>query len=223
MADTQVRKSYCRTCQAFCGVEVEVADGRLVRIRGDSADPVSHGFVCSKGLQAPELHHGEGRLLHPLKRAGEGGWEPIASETALAEIGARLGEILQAHGPDAVAVYGGTQSLFDAVTPLATRGFAAALGVSYYGTMTIDQSAKWLAEARCGTFGGGPQPFDTADVWMLVGSNPLVSMVAAGGPTQFGFHDPVRALRRARARGLKLIVVDPRGSETARQADLFLQ
>lgn len=219
-----VRKaSYCRICQGFCAVEATVEQGRITRLRGDAHDPVSHGFLCSKGLAAIEQHHAPGRLLHSQKKSANGTFAPIASEAALAEIATSLRRIVDRHGPRSIAVYGGTQSLFDAINPLAARAFAASTGAHFCGTMTIDQSAKWIAEARTGTFGGGPQPFADADVWMLVGSNPLVTLVAAGGPTQFGFHDPVRAMRRAKARGMKLIVIDPRRSESAQYADLFLQ
>src|SRR5258706_2190701 len=198
---SSVHKSYCRICQAFCGVEVFVEDGKIARTRGEADDPVSHGFVCSKALQAPDQHHGQGRLLRPLVRGEDGTFNPIASETAIEEIAAKLRAILDAHGPEAIAVFSGTQSYFDGINALAARGFAGAMGANYHGTMTIDQSAKWVAEARAGTFGGGPQSFDQAEVWMVIGNNPLVSMVAAGGPTQFGFHDPIRAMRRGQESG----------------------
>jgi anaerobic selenocysteine-containing dehydrogenase len=89
--------------------------------------------------------------------------------------------------------------------------------------MTIDQSAKWIGEARMGGWAAGPQRFEESDAWMIVGSNPLVSMVAGAGANQFAFSDPVKTVKRMRERGMKLIVVDPRVSETARFADLHLQ
>lgn len=217
-------KSFCRICHGFCGVEADVENGRLVRIRPDPTDPVSHGFICSKGLLAPDQLHGEGRLRGTLRRDGSGAFQPIGAEEALDQVGAKLKQLRDDFGPDSIAVYAGTQNLFDAVNPIVTRAFAESVaGGNLFATMTIDQSAKWIAEARAGTFGGGPQSFADADVWMMVGSNPLVTLVAGAGPAQFGFHDPVRAMKRAKARGLKLIVIDPRLSDTARYADLFLQ
>ena len=88
--------------------------------------------------------------------------------------------------------------------------------------MTIDQSAKWVTESRLGRWLGGRQRFEDADVWLLAGTNPLVSL-QGGDLTGFPIHNPSRALRDARRRGLKLIVIDPRRTETAARADLHLQ
>jgi anaerobic selenocysteine-containing dehydrogenase len=121
-------------------------------------------------------------------------------------------------------VFVGTQGWFNALSYPAAAGVARALkSPGIYGTMTIDQSAKWVAQARIGVFNGGPQRFDQADVWMLVGTNPLVSIM--GGPATSGFAhlNPNKALRDAKSRGMKLIVIDPRDTETARHADLFLR
>jgi anaerobic selenocysteine-containing dehydrogenase len=102
--------------------------------------------------------------------------------------------------------------------------FVAALKTPHtFITMTVDQSAKWVAEQRLGVWGAGGQPYLQSDVWMFVGANPLVSMIAAGGPHYFLTPDPVKVLKERRAQGRKLIVIDPRRSETARFADLFLQ
>ena len=88
--------------------------------------------------------------------------------------------------------------------------------------MTIDQSAKWVAAARIGTWGGGRQRFEDSDVWLLAGTNPLVSM-QGGELTGFPVHDGFRRLDEARRGGLRLIVVDPRRTETATHSDLHLQ
>jgi len=223
MPDQRVEKSFCRICQGFCGMEVTIEDDRLIKVRGDKNDPVSRGYACFKGLQAAEQHYGEGRLLHSLRRR-DGRLEPAGSEDVLAEAGAKLAAIVQQHGPRSVAFFTGTQALFNTVDPPLIGGFAAALGTPRaFTTMTIDQSAKWIGEARLGAWAAGPQNFDDADVWMLIGSNPLVSMVAGAGANQFAFYDPVKTLKDRRATGRKLIVIDPRRTETAQFADLFLQ
>ena len=95
------------------------------------------------------------------------------------EISARLREIVAEDGPRAVAVYVGTQGLTPTLGDPLARSFIAALeSPCLFSTMTIDQSAKWIAPARMGTFGGGPQSFEDADVWLLCGTNPLVSVQA---------------------------------------------
>lgn len=217
-------RSFCRTCQGFCGTILTLADGRIAKVRGDPDDPMSHGYLCAKGRQAPEQHHSAGRLLQPLLRDSSGVLRPVDHATALAATGERLRAIVAAHGPGAIGFYIGTQALFDTLGAPTINAFAAALGTPrVFGTMTIDQSAKWIAAARLGDWHAGGQSFDDADVWALFGSNPPVSTVAAGGAQQFVFSDPARTLKRAKARGMQLIVVDPRRSDIADHAAVWLQ
>lgn len=217
------RRSFCRICQAFCGTLVTVEDDRIVRVVGDRDDPLSRGYACFKGLQAPEQHNSPKRLCRSLRRDGNE-LTPGASEAILAEAGARLRSLVERYGPDSVAVFTGTQALFNGITPIAINAFADALGTERrFNTMTIDQSAKWIAEARMGGWEAGPQSFETADTWMLFGSNPLVSMVAGAGANQIAFVDPVKTMKRLRERGMQLVVIDPRRSETAKFAALHIQ
>lgn len=216
-------KSYCRLCAAFCGTIVTIEGDRILRVRGDRDDPLSRGYACFKGLQAADQHHGPGRLLRPLMRKG-GQLVEGSSEAMLADAGARLKAIVAAHGPAAVGLYKGTQCSYNSASAAMADAFVAALGTPRsFITMTIDQSAKWIAEQRLGAWAGGVQDFESADVWLFIGTNPLVTMVGAGGPGFFLMPDPVKALKARKARGQKLIVIDPRRSETARFADLFVQ
>ena len=221
---TDTRKTYCRICQGFCALEATVEDGKVTKVRGDKSNPLTRGYVCFKGLRNPELHHGPERITTSLKRGADGVLAPIPSERAFDEIADRLRVIIDEDGPRSVAVFIGTQGLFGAANPAFAGAFAAAIGSpSLFGTMTIDQSAKWIASGRIGEFGGGPQAFDTADVWMFVGTNPLVSVTGGPGLSGFNNFNPVKSLEDAKARGMKLIVIDPRLTETARHADIFIQ
>jgi anaerobic selenocysteine-containing dehydrogenase len=223
-SDDRAVKTYCRICQGSCGLEVTVVDGRIAKVRGDREDPLSRGYICFKGIQAQEQHCGPTRLLHSLGRDDKGVLREMSSAEALSAAGRALAAILEQYGPDSIAFFMGTQSVFNTLAPPMIRALAKAIGTHrLYGTMTIDQSAKWIAEARLGTWDAGPQDFAHSDVWMFVGSNPLVSLVAGAGPHQFVFSDPVKMLKAAKQRGIKVIVVDPRRSETAQYADLFLQ
>lgn len=216
-------KSFCRVCQAFCGYDVSVEDGRIVRLRGDADDPVSEGYACFKGLRHIDLYDSPARLLHAQARRGDA-FAPGAADEILREAGRKLGDIVRQHGPASVGVFIGTQALFNTATPPAIQAFAKALPTPrVFTTMTIDQSAKWVGESRLGAWAAGPQAFDTADVWMFVGSNPLVSMVAGAGANQFAFTNPTKRLARAKARGMTVIVIDPRVTETAQAADLHLR
>lgn len=211
-------KSFCRICAGFCGMVLSLdSNDRIVAVRGDKGNPHSRGFACIKGLQAPAAHNGEQRLLHPLKRTSDGALRRIALEDAIGEIAEALGRIVDRDGPAALAAFRGTINVFSAASSQMVSDFLSAFGSSgFYSTMTIDQSAKWVTAERLGIWGGGGQAFANADVWLWAGINPLVSLSNLS-------NNPALALKEAKARGLKLIVIDPRRTETARHADLFLQ
>ena len=215
-------RSFCRLCLGTCGTRVELDDdGRILTVRGDRDHAMSRGYVCMKGVAAPELHNGPDRILQPLKRVGDG-FTAISSEQALDEIAARIAGIRSRSGPDAIALYNGTQAAFNALAVPMAGAWMAALGSrSTFSTMTVDQSAKWVAAERLGSWGAGPQVWDEADVWMFFGTNPLVSIV--GGVNGFISQHPDSRMKAAKARGMKLIVIDPRCTETAEYADVFLQ
>ena len=215
--------SYCRICQASCGVLAEVEDNRIVRIIGDRDNPMSRGFACPKGLRAGDFIAGPERLTRSLERSSAGVHAPIDPIIAANRIGSRLSAIIEEHGPDAVGIYHGTQGIFATLTkPMAQAWFASVGSHKLFSTMTIDQSAKWVAAGRMGRYLGGHQNFGESDVWMLVGTNPLVSVNGGAGDGVL-MQNPSVVLAEARARGLKLIVIDPRRTETAARADLHLR
>jgi len=217
----QTHKSFCRICQAFCAIEVDVDEGRVLEVRGDRSDPMSQGYTCVKGRQLPHEANDPGRLHTSLVRTGRGAFAHIASERAMDEIAQRLSDIIRRHGPRAVATYSGTAAYFNAPTLPVVKAWHRGIGSPMNcSSVTIDQPAKIIAVGRHGFWGGGPHAFATADVVMLIGNNPLVSALhQMGGPPGF----QPNALREARRRGLKLICIDPRRTETARLADVHLQ
>jgi anaerobic selenocysteine-containing dehydrogenase len=192
---------------------------RIISIRGKKDSPLSRGYACIKGLQAPEAHHGPQRLLHPLKRMADGSFARIPLDEALDEIAAKLAGIVERDGPEALAAFRGTVNVFSGVSGQIVPDFLAAFGSrGFYTTMTIDQSAKWVTIERLGMWSAGRQPLSDSDVLLLVGTNPMVSISVAGL-----MDNPTLSLKEAKARGLKLIVIDPRRTETGQHADLFLQ
>jgi anaerobic selenocysteine-containing dehydrogenase len=214
------KKSLCRICSAQCPILVEIDEqGAPVAARGDKDNPHSEGFFCLKGKHFPEMHRSPSRLRHSLRRAASGELEPIASDRAIVEVAERLQAIIDEHGTDAVAVYCGT--LFYALPQTASMATAwmDALGIRLrFSTATIDQPGKNIASAAFGHWLGGSHVFDDADTWMLMGTNPLVA-ISGGIPHT----NPARRLQRAQKRGLQLIVIDPRRTETAKQASLHIQ
>jgi anaerobic selenocysteine-containing dehydrogenase len=211
--------SICRFCHAFCALKVDVEDGRVVRVIGDKDNPMYHGYSCVKGRSLPEQHYNPERLLHTQKRGSDGTHQPIPVEQAMDEIAERVQEILTKHGPRAIASYSGTFSFHYPVGAALGGAFMSAIGSRMtFSSGSIDQPGKGIASALHGRWSAGPQSFDESDVWMLVGANPVVSMW--GGIPHF---NPARRLHRAKQRGMKLIVIDPRRSECAQQAEIHLQ
>ena len=217
--DTVEKKSFCRICTGMCGTVVTLdREERVVAVHGDRDDPQSLGFICSKGANAPEAHNHEGRILHPLKRQADGSFKAIPLSQALDEIGDRLAAIYQEHGPEAIAAYRGSGCFFSSVLLSLVPEWMAALGSpKLFSTLTIDQSAKLVAMGRLGYWPPGPQNFQDSDVTLLIGSNPLVSIA------NLDMRHPLKRLKDAKDRGMTLIVIDPRRTETAQYADIFLQ
>ncbi|PEQ10618.1 hypothetical protein B2G71_21295 [Novosphingobium sp. PC22D] len=221
---SQTVKTFCRNCSALCAMEIDVDEGRMVRARPDGTASPYGAYLCPKGLSSIDFHNGaEGRLLQSLARGPDGALAPVASEMAIEAIGAKLKALVDEHGPRSVAVYHGTGAYRCVLGGLMERAFVAALGTpNFFSTMTIDQSAKWVTMARLGTMASGKNALRDCDVALLAGGNPLVThqgapfAVAESGA-------PARGFEAARARGCKLILVDPRRTETARFADLLIQ
>ncbi len=222
MAETV--KTFCRNCGAQCSMEVDVERGRMLAARPDGSKSPYGGYMCPKGLAAVELHNGmEARLHSSLKRGEDGAFVSIAADAALDEIAAKLSALIAEHGPRAVAVYHGTGAYRSVMGNLLERAFVAEIGTpNFFSSMTIDQSAKWVTMARMGVMASGRHAMRDADLILLAGGNPLVSH--QGVP--FALAEtcaPARGFEAAKARGCKVIIVDPRRTETARYADLLIQ
>ncbi|QSE93433.1 molybdopterin-dependent oxidoreductase [Rhodococcus pseudokoreensis] len=214
--------SYCRLCASSCGVLLDIEDGRIARVLGDAHHPISGGYTCPKGRRGGDLVHGPDRLTTSMRRTAAGTHEPVPVARAVTDIADRLRAIVDRHGPDAVALFMGTQQNFAALTPPMARAWFRGTGShKLFSTMTIDQSAKWVVAERMGTYLGGRQRFEDADVWLLAGTNPVVSGNGGDGDGAV-VQNPSVTLRAARERGLRLIVVDPRRTETAALADIHL-
>ena len=214
-----VHTTYCRNCAALCGLLVEVENNKVLGIRGDPNHPLTRGYCCVKGFASMDFHNGEDRLTGARARRADGTSIDIDVEQALDEIAVQLEGIIARHGPDAVAMYYGTGANTHSLCHSAMKGWFDLVGSPYiFSSMTVDQSAKWVAAGRMGMFATGKYSTLDADVIMAVGINPLVSHVAT-----IPMMAPLKSLRDAQNRGMKLIVIDPRRTETARRADLHLQ
>lgn len=217
----RTERAFCRICLGHCGVVLTVDEhDSIVDIRGDREHPLTRGYACFKGLQAEEAHHGAARLLHPLRKNADGGFDEIASEAALDAIADKLRQSIEKHGPDSVGIYFGNGSIFNSTAVSMQAAFLDAIGSrSRFTSYTIDQSAKTLSFERLGGWAGGNLQLDQCDVILLIGTNPLLSHGLLGLLAS----DPTKRLKESKAKGLKLIVIDPRRTETAGFADLAVQ
>ena len=213
------RPTICRLCPAHCGVLATVEDGRLVEVRGDPDNPAFKGYTCPKGRALPEIHNDPARLLHTQRRQEGGRYAAVPVVTAMNEIADKLRALVEAYGPRSVAIYTGTAGLPYPASVATASAFLRELGSPMFFTPnTIDQPGKQIATAAHGHWLAGDVPFETADTWMLVGLNPVISK-SVGVPAR----NPAQQLKDAQLRGMKLIVIDPRATETARRAAIHIQ
>lgn len=220
MVDVREAKSSCRICIGTCGVRLTIEDGRVTQVRGDKEHVLSRGYACIKGLGAADAMNAPDRILHPMKRNAAGDWERISFEQALDEIAEKMAAIIAEEGPESAALFKGTQAYLNVSAAPMLEAFQRAIGSpSFFTTMTIDQSAKFVGMNRIGMWGAPMHHFHDAEVMMLCGGNPLVSL-SVQGVIPFNM---TKQFRDAKARGMKLIVIDPRLTETAQVADIHLQ
>ncbi len=214
-----VHSTVCQVCHNCCPIEVAVEAGRAVEIHGNKNNRHYAGFSCGKGRRQLAYHYSTDRLLHSQKRLPSGELVPISSAQVMDEVAERLQGLLDEHGPRAIALYFGTQAFQTAGSSMPViKGFLNALGTPMvFDSVTIDQPGKMVARALHGSWLAPAHTADEAEVLLLFGANPLVSML--GLPSG----NPGTWLNRRLEEGARLIVVDPRRTETARRAELFLQ
>lgn len=217
----ETKKTFCRFCHVFCGLEVDVEDNRVVAVRGDHDNPVSEGYTCPKGRAEEERINHQDRLRCSQKRvAGE--FTDIESGKAVDEIGEKLKKIIDEHGPEAVAVYVGCGGHRTAAGgPWYIAKWLEAFGSPrLYTSLTIDSPSLIIAFDR---LFGGPLPLgvfdiDHAECALFVATNPVVSHHWTMPQS-----NPSTRLKKALNRGMKLVVIDPRKCDVADKAHVHLQ
>ena len=214
-SSTTTHHTFCRICEALCGLEVDVRGGEITAIRPDREHVATGGFACVKGIKQQRLYSSPDRLKQPLKRVGDA-FEPISWEQAVAEIGAKVKRLVGDHHPDTVAMYVGTAAGFSVLHPIFAQGFMKGLGSrSIYSSATQDCANKFAVATHVYGF-PFTQPFpdlDRTGCLIIVGANPAVSKWSF-----LQVSNPVARLKALVRRGGRLFVVDPRRTETARAA-----
>jgi anaerobic selenocysteine-containing dehydrogenase len=204
----------CPLCEATCGLEITLEDDAVKVIRGDRNNPFSNGFICPKGTTLGKLHDDPDRIRTPLiKRDGE--FVEATWDEALAEIERRLVPLLAER--DSVAMYVGNPNAHGFHNLLAIRPLAKALRTrNIYTAATVDQMPKHVSSGYMfGHPAAIPVPdIDRTDHLLILGANPLESNGSLASAPDW----PGR-LEALKARGGKLVVVDPRRTKTAELAD----
>ncbi len=216
---TTVAHRICPLCEACCGLELGITDGRITAIRGHDADVHSAGFLCPKAVALRDLHEDRDRLRAPLVKR-DGRHVEVTWDEAFAEIERRLVPILAEHGRDAVAMVVGNPSVHKLGVTLYSARLGRALGTrNLFTASTLDQMPKQLASGLM--FGHwlsvAVPDLARTDLMVVIGANPVVSNGSMW--TVPDFRGKARAMQ---ARGGKLVVIDPRRTETAELADRHL-
>ena len=213
----EIDTSTCRACTAYCPIEVTIEDGRVTKVDGNHAAPLYGGFICPKGRALPAMHNDLNRLTHCLKRQPDGSYQPIGSAQAIEEIGEKVSRIIALHGPRAIAGFTGGPSVEQPAGAPMMLAFLRAIGSRMsFSAATIDQPGMTVANALHGTWAGGRMRPESWDVFLLVGGNPIISKQYFGA-------NPGDQLKTVIKNGTKLVVIDPRRTETARKAHVHLQ
>ena len=218
MAPTRHTRT-CTLCEAMCGLVITTEGDRVTDIRGDADDPLSRGHICPKAVALQDIHTDPDRIRTPLRRTGTR-WEPIAWEQALHEAIDGLARVRAAHGRDAIATYAGNPTVHSLGAMLFLPEFTRALGSrNRYTATSVDQLPAHVAAMHC--FGHPlliPIPdLDRTEHLVILGANPVVSNGSL--MTAPGVGDRLRAIQ---ARGGRVVVIDPRRTETAALADQHL-
>src|SRR5262245_3589548 len=209
----------CPLCEATCGVAITTDGDRVVSVRGDDADPFSKGYICPKATALADLHSDPDRLRRPLVREGAT-WREVAWDDAFDRVASRLADIRKRHGKHAIAVYQGNPTAHNLGLMTFGQLLLRTLGTrNQYSATSLDQLPHMLAALLM--FGNQllmPVPdIDRTDLFVCLGANPLASNGSImTAPDMRG------RLKAIRDRGGKVIVLDPRRTETAERADQHL-
>ncbi|KAA1431365.1 molybdopterin-dependent oxidoreductase [Mycolicibacter arupensis] len=208
----------CTLCEAHCGIQITVTDGKVSRIEGNPDDVFSHGYICPKSTAMGGLHEDPDRLRTPMRRVGDG-FEPVGWEEAFTDIGNRLRRIRKEHGKQAVGMYLGNPAAHSSAAIYGLLLRAALMTPNFFSASSIDQMPHEFAAWK--VFGSNVlipiTDIDRTQRLVILGANPAVSngslSVMPGAK---------RRIKAVRQRGGTVVVIDPRRTETAKLADTHI-
>jgi len=209
----EVKYTFCRICEALCGLEVDVCNDRIKAIRPNFNHITTEGFSCIKGLRQHELYSQPDRLKYPLKKT-ENGYKRISWSQALKEIGQKVKIIRKQYSANSLGMYIGTAAGFSVLHPAFAQGFMTGIGSSsIYSSATQDCSNKFAVSKY---MYGHPFTLTFPDLQhteclIVVGANPVVSKWSFLQVPNSG-----KRLKEIEERGGTVYIIDPRKTETAK-------
>ncbi len=219
MSEVKTHLRTCNICEAMCGLEIKYQDKQILSIKGDKEDPFSQGHICPKATALQDFYHDKERLKTPIKRT-ENGWVDISWQDAFDEIIEKFKTIQETQGKNALGVYLGNPNAHNLGNAMFLPAFIKSLGtVNRYSSASTDQMPHHVASNYM--LGAGiliPVPdIDRTDFMLIIGGNPVVSNGSM--MTAPNVQGRMKAIQK---RGGKVVVVDPRRTETAKMADEHL-
>ena len=216
-AEQQLHYSTCTLCEAMCGIEVATKGRQILSIKGDKDNPFSQGYSCPKASALKDLYDDPDRLKRPMKKVrlegGESGWEEITWDEAFDLVANNLHSIQQAHGNNAVGVYLGNPNAHNMGSILFGPYFYRALkSHNRYSATSVDQLPHHIVSRRLfGHISQIPIPdIDHTQHFMIIGGNPLAS-----NGSIMTVPNVKKRLKAIQKRDGKVVVIDPKRSETA--------
>ncbi|MBL0124035.1 MAG: molybdopterin-dependent oxidoreductase [Betaproteobacteria bacterium] len=216
--ESALRTEYraCNLCEAICGLEFKIDGAKIVSIRGDDADPFSRGHICPKAVALKDIHEDPDRLRKPMKRtqsATGNTWQEIGWDEAYEFAADRIASLIQQHGNNAVGFYAGNPSVHNIGHLLGIQQLARLLKTrSAFSASSVDQLPQQLTSLLM--YGHQfliPIPdIDRTDYFLILGGNPIAS-----NGSMMTVPDVARRLKAIQTRGGKIVVIDPRRTETA--------
>ncbi|MEL6720950.1 MAG: molybdopterin-dependent oxidoreductase [Bacteroidota bacterium] len=209
----------CNICEALCGIEIKYEGQKSISIQGDKKDPLSRGHICPKAVALQDFYEDEDRLRQPLKKT-ENGFEAISWEEAFDITITKIKEIQAKNGADSVGIFLGNPNAHNLGNQLYMRPFIKALKTkNRFSASTVDQVPHHVvAQHMLGHTILNPVPdLDRTNYLLIMGGNPMVSNGSMMSAPDIG-----KRLRAIQERGGKVVVIDPRRTETARKADEHL-
>ena len=209
----------CNLCEAICGLEIRIENNQVKSIKGDKLDPISKGHICPKAVALQDIYNDPDRLQTPIKKTADG-WQKLSWKQAFDEVADELKRIQLEHGKNSVGIYLGNPTVHNLDALLFGPMFYRTLKTkNRYSATSVDQLPEQLVSLKM--FGHSlliPLPdLDRTRFHVIFGANPVVSngsMMTAPGVS--------KRLKAIRERGGKLLVIDPRRTETAAIADQHL-